>query len=110
MVTSALREERRVTHSNRGHVITSRYATVLIIIIILSGVRVSPHGTAATIGLLHQPQMTDDGDCVAISGIKIGRVNQSTRRKPAPTPLCPPQIPHDQTRARTGPPRWETSD
>jgi hypothetical protein len=31
----------------------------------------------------------------------IGRGNQSTWRKPAPAPLCPPQIPLDQTRART---------
>jgi hypothetical protein len=31
----------------------------------------------------------------------IGRGNGSTRRKPAPAPLCPPQIPLDQTRART---------
>jgi hypothetical protein len=45
--------------------------------------------------------MIDDGDCGAIGGIKIGRGNRSTRRKPAPAPLCPPQIPHDQTRART---------
>jgi hypothetical protein len=29
----------------------------IIIIIILSGVRLSPLGTAATIGLLYQPQM-----------------------------------------------------
>jgi hypothetical protein len=28
---------------------------------------------------------------------KIGRENRSTRRKPAPVPLCPPQIPHDLT-------------
>jgi hypothetical protein len=27
--------------------------------------------------------------------------NRSTRRKPAPVPLCPPQIPHDLTWART---------
>jgi hypothetical protein len=27
--------------------------------------------------------------------------NRSTRRKPAPVPLCPPQIPLDQTRDRT---------
>jgi hypothetical protein len=33
--------------------------------------------------------------------MKIGRGNRSTRRKPAPAPLCPPQIPLDQTRART---------
>jgi hypothetical protein len=44
--------------------------------------------------------MTDEGDCEAIGGMKIGRGNWSTRRKPAPAPLCPPQIPHDQTRAR----------
>jgi hypothetical protein len=29
------------------------------------------------------------------------RGSRSTRRKPAPAPLCPPQIPLDQTRART---------
>jgi hypothetical protein len=39
--------------------------------------------------------MIDEGDCGAIGGMKIGRGNRSTRRKPAPAPLCPPQIPHD---------------
>jgi hypothetical protein len=57
--------------------------------------------TAATSGLLYKPQMIDEADCGAIGGMKIGRGNRSTRRKPAPAPLCPPQIPHDQTRART---------
>jgi hypothetical protein len=52
-------------------------------------------------GLSYQPQMIDDGDCGAIGGMKIGRGNRSTRRKPAPVPLCPPQIPHDLNRART---------
>jgi hypothetical protein len=74
---------------------------VIIIIIIISGVGLSPVGTAATSGLLYKPQMIDEGDCGAIGGIKFGRGNRSTRRKPAPAPLCPPQIPHDQTRART---------
>jgi hypothetical protein len=32
--------------------------------------------------------------------MRIGRGNRSTRRKPAPVPFCPPQITHDQTRAR----------
>jgi hypothetical protein len=59
-----------------------------------SVVRLSPLGTAATIG---QPQMTDDGDCGAIGGMKICRGNRSTRRKSVSAPLCPPQIPHDQT-------------
>jgi hypothetical protein len=66
---------------------------------IVSGVRLSPLDTAATTGLLYQPQMIDDGG--EIDGMKIGRGNRSTRRKPAPVPLCPPQIPHDQTRAQT---------
>jgi hypothetical protein len=54
-------------------------------------------------GLLYQPQMTDDNndDCGVIGGMRINRRNRSTRRKPAPVPLCPPQIPHDLTRART---------
>jgi hypothetical protein len=70
---------------------------------IISGVGLSPLGTAATSGLLFKPQMIDEVDCGAIGGIKIGRGNRSTRRKPAPAPLCPPQIPQDQTRARTRP-------
>jgi hypothetical protein len=63
-------------------------------------VRLSPLGTAANTGLLYQPQIIDDGDYGAISGMKIGRGNWGTRRKPAPVTLYPPQIPHDQTRAR----------
>jgi hypothetical protein len=41
--------------------------------------------------------MIGDGDCDCgeIGGMKIGRGNRSTQRKPAPAPLCPPQIPHD---------------
>jgi hypothetical protein len=67
-------------------------------------------GSAATSGLLYKLQMIAEGDCGAIGGMKIGRGNRSTRRKPASAPLCAPQIPHDQTRARTRPPRWEASD
>jgi hypothetical protein len=46
---------------------------------------------------------TAPGDCEdgEFGGMKIGRGNRSTRRKPAPAPLCPPQIPLDQTRVRT---------
>jgi hypothetical protein len=46
----------------------------------------------------------DDGEVGGMNG--FGRGNRSTRRKPAPTPLCPPQIPL----ARSGPPQWEASD
>jgi hypothetical protein len=74
---------------------------VLFFIIILSGVRLSPLGTAATTGLFYQPQMIDDGDCGAVGGMKICSGNRSTRRKPAPMLLYVPQIPHDLTRAWT---------
>jgi hypothetical protein len=49
-------------------------------VVIISWVRLSPLGTAATVGLLYQPQMIDD-DSGAIGGMKIGRGNRSTRRK-----------------------------
>jgi hypothetical protein len=35
--------------------------------------------------------MIGDGDCGEIGGMKIGRKNRSTRRKPALAPLCPPE-------------------
>jgi hypothetical protein len=73
------------------------YLNPYFFIIILGGVRLSPLGTAATTGLLYQLQTIVDGDRGAIVGMKIGRENQSTWRKPAPAPLCPPQNPHDQT-------------
>jgi hypothetical protein len=44
----------------------------------------SPLGTAATTALLYQPQMIDEGDCGAVGGMKIGRGNRSTRKKPCP--------------------------
>jgi hypothetical protein len=49
----------------------------------------------------------DDG---VFGGMKIGRGNRSTRRKPAPAPLCPPQIPVDQTRARSQALTWPVFD
>jgi hypothetical protein len=50
-----------------------------------------PLGTAATnTPIVPAPRDYDDGE---IDGM-IGRGNRSTRRKPAPVPLCPPQTPH----------------
>jgi hypothetical protein len=49
-------------------------------------------------GLFYQPQMIGEGDCGAIGGMKIGKGNRSTRRKPATVPLCSPQI-RSRTRA-----------
>jgi hypothetical protein len=51
-------------------------------------------------GILYQHWMIGD-ECGAVDGMKIGRGNQNARRKPAPAPLCPPQIPHYLTWART---------
>jgi hypothetical protein len=42
-----------------------------------------------------------DYDVGEFGGMKIGRGNRNTRRKPAPAPICPPQIPLDQTRIWT---------
>jgi hypothetical protein len=71
--------------------------------------KLGPLGTSATEWPI-VPAPGDYDDDGEIGGMKIGRGNRSTRRKPAPAPLCPPLIPLDQTRARTGPPRWEASD
>jgi hypothetical protein len=48
---------------------------------------------------LYQPRLIDDDDdeCGAVGGMIIGSGNRSTCRKPAPVPLCPPQMPHDLT-------------
>jgi hypothetical protein len=87
----------------QGHSITFPPTDLqdIILLLLLSGARLSPVGTAATTGLLYQPQMINDGDCGEIGRMKIGRGSRSTWRKPTPAPLCSPQIPHDQTWART---------
>jgi hypothetical protein len=69
------------------------------------GVQLGPLGTVAT----NRPIVPslgdyDDGE---ISGM-IGRENPSTRRKPAPVPLCPP--PHMLPGREPGPPQWEASN
>jgi hypothetical protein len=58
-----------------------------------------PLGTSATEWpILLAPGDYDDGE---FGGMKIGRGNRSTRRKPTPAPIRQPQIPLDQTWART---------
>jgi hypothetical protein len=62
------------------------------------GVQLGTLGTSATDWpIVPAPGDYDDGE---FGGIKIGRGNRSTRRKPAPAPLCTPQIPLEN-RART---------
>jgi hypothetical protein len=43
----------------------------------------------------------DDDECGTIGGMP-GRGNRSTRRRPTPVPLCPPQIPDDPNLSRLG--------
>jgi hypothetical protein len=66
--------------------------------IVGGGVQLGPLGTAATIRpIVPAPGDYNDGQ---IGGMMIGRGNRSTRRKPAPVPLCPPQTSH-AARTRT---------
>jgi hypothetical protein len=61
--------------------------------------KLGPLGTSATEWpLVPAPGDYDDG---VFGGMKIGRGNRSTPRKPAPAPFCPQQIPLHQTRGGT---------
>jgi hypothetical protein len=61
----------------------------------------SPIGSTRHCGhqlpIVSAPDDYDDGE---IGGMMIGRGNRSTRRKPDPVQLCPPQTPH-AARTRT---------
>jgi hypothetical protein len=59
----------------------------------LGGVRLSPLGTSATVGLLYQPQMM----MIMEKSVEWGLAGETE----VPVPLCPPQIPHDLTWDRT---------
>jgi hypothetical protein len=60
--------------------------------IVEGGVQLGPLGTTAT----NRPVVPAPGDYDdrEIGGMMIGKGNRSTRRKPAPVQLCPPQTPH----------------
>jgi hypothetical protein len=52
------------------------------------GIQLGPLGTTAiNRPTVPAPGDNDDGE---IGGMMVGRGNRSTRRKPAPVPLCPP--------------------
>jgi hypothetical protein len=53
---------------------------------------------ATNMPIVPAPGDYDNGE---IGGM-IGRGNRSTRRNPAPVPLCPPQTPHACPDANTG--------
>jgi hypothetical protein len=56
------------------------------------GIQLGPLDTTAT----NRPIVSAPGeyDDEEIGGMMIGMGNRSTRRKPAPLPLYPPEIPH----------------
>jgi hypothetical protein len=66
--------------------------------------------TAAATGLLYQPRMISEGDCGEIGGMKIGRGNRSTLRKPAPAQLVHHKSHMTRPGFQPGPPRWEASE
>jgi hypothetical protein len=85
------------------------YLLYFFFLVSLGGARLSPLGTSATNSLLYQPRKIDD-ECETVGGMRIGRGNRSTQRKPAPVPFCSPQIPRDLTWLEPGPPWWEAGD
>jgi hypothetical protein len=86
--------------------ISSTYDNPLLVIFLIrimgGGVQFGPLGTSANNWPI-VPALGDyeDGE---FGGMIIGRRNRSIRRKPAPVPICPSQIPHDLTGREPGPP------
>jgi hypothetical protein len=54
----------------------------------------------AIVGALDDDDDDDDDQCGAVGGMRVGKGNRSTRSKPVPVPLYPPQIQHDLALAR----------
>jgi hypothetical protein len=76
---------------------------IFLIGIVGGGVQLGPLGTAAT----NRSIVPAPGDYDGEIGGMIGRGNRSTRRKPAPVPLCPPQTPHACQDANPGRRGWK---
>jgi hypothetical protein len=69
-------------------IIWKYYLVILFVLIPRSLVRLSPLGMSPVNSLLYQPGMIDEYG--VFGGMRIGRGNRNTLRKPAPVPLCPP--------------------
>jgi hypothetical protein len=82
--------------------------TFFLIHIVEGGLQLGPLGTSATEWpIVPAPDDCDEGE---FGRMRTGRGNRRTRRKPAPAPVCPPQIPLDQNRARTRAAALEATD
>jgi hypothetical protein len=94
-----MREPRRLNLMGLHSLLQGQLYLFILIRIVGSGVHT---GSIRHVGhywpIVPAPGNCDDGE---FGGLKIGRGNRSTRREPNPAPLCPPQIPLDQTRAQT---------
>jgi hypothetical protein len=77
------------------------YRFIYFFLVSWGGVRLSPLGTSATNWPIVPARMIDDDECGAVGGINVGRRSRNSWKQPAPVSLCPPQIPHHLTRART---------
>jgi hypothetical protein len=60
--------------------------------------------------LQYQPQKIGDDDCGVFGGMKIGRGNQSTRRKPPRAHFVHHKCYMTRPGFEPGPPRWEARD
>jgi hypothetical protein len=76
------------------------YGGTVFFLVPWGGVKLIPLGMSATIQFIVSARDIVDDECGAVDGMKLGRGNRSTRRKPAPVLFGPPQIPHDLTWAR----------
>jgi hypothetical protein len=74
---------------------------IFLIVIVGGGVQFGPLDTASTNrSIVPAPGNYDDGET---DRVMIGRGNRSTRRKPVPVSLCPPQTPHALPGRESGP-------
>jgi hypothetical protein len=93
-----------ISRSNKVTLFKRNVGVDPIFLLLLSGVRLSPLGTAANTGLLYQPQMIDHGDFEALTETEVLGENLLQRhfahhKSHMIRPVLEPE-----------PPRWKTSD